>query len=168
SAEIANGRAECLKYGVLWDETLFAALEAGQPATEEQVARCVGLKRDVVVCDEHDTGARRKLNLGHTLGHAIEQVSHYKIPHGAAVGIGMAMMAKAFCPAIDDRLCAALAANRLPAQCKYATRELFFAMAQDKKRVGQNITIVVPQAIGQCELRTLLFNEFERLLEECL
>lgn len=166
--EYANGMAECLKHGVLFDEALFAALEGGGPVTEEQIARNVELKRDLVLRDERDAGARRLLNLGHTLGHAIEQASGYEIPHGAAVGIGMAMMCKAFCPAIYDRVCAALRNHSLPTQCKYSITELFSALEQDKKRAGGGITIIVPLRVGQCELRTLPLHELRALLEERL
>jgi len=166
--EFANGMAECLKYGVLFDEPLFAALEQGGGITQAQIARCVELKRDVVIGDERDTGARRLLNLGHTLGHAIEQVSGYEISHGAAVGIGMSMISEAFCPAICDRLCAALEQNHLPAQCGYTASELLSAISQDKKRAGDEITIVVPLWIGKCELRTMPLSGLNTLLEERL
>ncbi|MCL2530903.1 MAG: 3-dehydroquinate synthase [Oscillospiraceae bacterium] len=167
-AEYANGVAECIKYGVLWDESLFSALAQGSNVTTEQIARCVALKRDVVVGDERDTGARRLLNLGHTLGHAIEQASSYTIPHGAAVGIGMALMCKAFCPAIYDNVCAALHANHLPTHCDFSVTELFEALSRDKKRMGDDITIIVSLRIGQCELRTLSLSSFKALLEEKL
>ncbi|MCL2447179.1 MAG: 3-dehydroquinate synthase [Oscillospiraceae bacterium] len=166
--EYANGVAECLKYGVLWDAELFNALAQGSKVTTEQIARCVALKRDVVVGDEHDTGARRLLNLGHTLGHAIEQVSGYTIPHGAAVGIGMALMCKAFCPAIYDEVCAALRANHLPTRCDFTVSELFEALSRDKKRAGDDITIIVPLRVGQCELRSLPLSSFKAQLEEKL
>jgi len=166
--EYANGMAECLKHGVLFDEDLFAALEHGGPVSAAQIARNVELKRNVVVGDERDSGERRKLNLGHTLGHAIEQVSGYAIPHGAAVGLGMLMMARVFCPAIVDRLSAALEKNNLPTRCEFAVQELFAALEQDKKRAGGDITIVVPLEIGRCELRTLPMGEFRKLLEERL
>ena len=166
--EYANGMAECLKHGLLFDEALFTALERGEGITEAQIARNVELKRACVLADERDTGRRRMLNLGHTLGHAIEQVSGYAIPHGAAVGLGMAMMARVFCPAIVDRLCAALEKNHLPVRCEYSVRELFTALEQDKKRAGEEITIVVPRKIGQCELRTMPVRELKRLLEERL
>jgi len=164
--ETANGIAECLKYGVLFDEPLFAELERGGGIAQAQIARCIELKRDVVIHDERDTGARRLLNLGHTLGHAIEQVSGYEIAHGAAVGIGMAMVSKAFCPAIYNRLCAALVKNQLPMQCNYSVPELFAALSQDKKRAGDEITIVVPLQIGKCELRTMQLRALNALLEE--
>jgi len=166
--EAANGMAECLKHGLLFDEALFASLENGGAVSAAQVARNIELKRSLVLADEHDTGERRLLNLGHTLGHAIEQVSGYEIPHGAAVGLGMAMMARAFCPAIVDRLCAALEKNHLPTQCEYSIQELFAALERDKKRAGENITIVVPLEIGRCELRTMPVNELKSLLEERL
>jgi len=166
--ELANGLAECLKYGVLYDEALFAALEGGGGLTQAQIARCVELKRGVVVGDERDAGARRQLNLGHTLGHAIERASGYGIGHGAAVGIGMVLICKAFRPAIYERLCAALEKNGLPTQCDYSAQELFAALSQDKKRSGGDITIVVPLKIGQCELRTMPLAELKTLLEEHL
>ena len=166
--EYANGMAECLKHGLLFDEALFAALERGAGATQAQIARNVELKRNLVLADERDAGARRLLNLGHTLGHAIEQVSGYGIPHGAAVGLGMVMMARAFCPAIVDRLCAALESNHLPTRCEYPVQKLFAALEQDKKRAGGAITIVVPLEIGRCELRTLPMEELKRVLEERL
>ncbi|MCL2494232.1 MAG: 3-dehydroquinate synthase [Oscillospiraceae bacterium] len=164
--EYANGMAECLKHGVLFDEGLFASLEHGGPVSAAQVARNVELKRACVLADERDTGRRRLLNLGHTLGHAIEKVSDYTIPHGAAVGLGMVMISRVFCPAIVDRLCAALESNRLPTHCEYSIQELFSALEQDKKRAGNNITIVVPLKIGECELRTMPMSELKRLLEE--
>ena len=167
-AEYANGMAECLKHGVLFDEALFASLESGGPVSEAQIARNVELKRACVLADERDAGERRKLNFGHTLGHAVEQVSGYTIPHGAAVGLGMLMMARAFCPEIADRLRAALEKNNLPTRCEYPVRDLFAALEQDKKRAGSDITIAVPLAVGHCELRTLPVETLKKLLEERL
>ena len=166
--EYANGMAECLKHGLLFDQALFASLEHGWPVSAAQIARNVELKRACVLADERDTGRRRMLNLGHTLGHAIEQVSGYAVPHGAAVGLGMVMISKVFCPAIVDRLCAALENNHLPTRCEYSVQELFFALEQDKKRAGKDITVVVPLEIGRCELRTMPVHALKGLLEERL
>jgi len=166
--EYANGMAECLKHGLLFDQALFASLENGGPVGAAQIARNVELKRACVLADERDTGQRRLLNLGHTLGHAIEQASGYAIPHGAAVGLGMVMISKAFCPAIVNRLCAALEKNHLPTRCEYSVQELFTALEQDKKRAGKDITIVVPLEIGRCELRTMPMAKLKQLLEERL
>ncbi|MDR1927097.1 MAG: 3-dehydroquinate synthase [Oscillospiraceae bacterium] len=169
----ADGVAECLKYGVLFDETLFAAMEGGCLFTlrEKEIARCVGFKRDVVARDEHDIGERRLLNLGHTLGHAIEQISGFAISHGAAVGLGMALITRlaqrqGWCADILPRLCAALEHNQLPTECRYPMAALTNALRQDKKRVGDKLTLVVPQRIGNCRLKTLPLEEFQAMLEE--
>ena len=80
-----DGCAEVIKYGVLYDEALFAHLEEKGLGfdQEEVISRCVELKRDVVAQDEFDRGERQKLNLGHTIGHGIEACSGYKISHGS-------------------------------------------------------------------------------------
>ncbi|MDR3313550.1 MAG: 3-dehydroquinate synthase [Oscillospiraceae bacterium] len=171
--EYANGLTECLKHGVLFDSALFdrmAARQPGAPLPAEDIRRSIELKRDVVVGDEKDTGNRRLLNLGHTLGHAIERVSDYAIPHGAAVALGMVLItqlaqAQGWCGAeLLPRLRGALAACGLPTECPYAPQELFTALAQDKKRSGGNITIVAPLRIGQCTLRTLPLEAFKQFI----
>ena len=175
--EYANGLAECLKHGMLFDEALFDRIAARKPGAyldEKDIARNIELKRDLVVADEWDTGRRRLLNLGHTLGHAIERVSGYEIPHGAAVAMGMALMARLsrareWCgKEVPPRLRAALAACDLPTECPYAARELFTALAQDKKRGGGEITVVTPERVGHCVLRKMPLEEFKAMLEECL
>ena len=80
----------------------------------------------------------------------------------------MAMICKAFRPEIYERICAALHNNHLPTTCDYSIQELFAALAQDKKRSGNTITVVVPLRIGQCELRTMPLEELKIFLEERL
>ena len=75
---------------------------------EAVIARCVELKRNVVMEDEFDTGERMKLNLGHTFGHGIEAVSHFTVSHGKAVAIGMAMAARCAKCSDADRIIACL------------------------------------------------------------
>ena len=79
-----DGCAEVIKYGILYDPKLFAHLEEkGLDFDREAViTRCVELKRDVVMEDEFDTGARMKLNLGHTIGHGVEARSNFTLSHG--------------------------------------------------------------------------------------
>ena len=93
------GMAEAIKHGVLADAAYFARIETALPAlldaepaaTLETVARSVEIKADVVRADEREHGRRKTLNLGHTLGHALEHVSGYSLLHGEAVAIGMVM-----------------------------------------------------------------------------
>jgi 3-dehydroquinate synthase len=97
-----SGLVEAIKHGVLADAAYFARIESELPAlldadpsvTLETVARSVEIKADVVRADEREHGRRKTLNLGHTLGHALEHVSGYALLHGEAVAIGMVLEAR--------------------------------------------------------------------------
>ena len=149
--------------GVLADPSLFALFEDGtltaDPGTV--IARCVAYKAGVVERDEKEQGERRLLNLGHTVGHAIEKCSGYAIPHGHAVAAGLAVIARASeqlgwadVP-IAERIAACLAKNGLPTGTDFPAEALAEAALSDKKRAGGDITLVVPRAIGRCELKKL-------------
>lgn len=157
----ADGMAEAIKYGVLCDEALFDRLAAGLRPEELEtvIGRCVAIKAEICAEDERDTGRRQLLNLGHTLGHAIELCSGYGMPHGHAVAVGMVYAARI---AVDLGLCdagciarlkAALRANGLPTDADYPAQALAGAALSDKKRSGGTLTFVLPRAIGRCELR---------------
>ncbi|NUO39694.1 MAG: 3-dehydroquinate synthase [Gemmatimonadaceae bacterium] len=96
------GLAEAIKHGAIADATYFtrvetllpAVLAADAPATIELVARSVEIKAAVVRADERESGLRKTLNFGHTLGHALEQASGYALLHGEAVAIGMVLEAR--------------------------------------------------------------------------
>ena len=96
------GLAEALKHGVVADAGYFERLAADLPAlvagelaaTLECVTRSVEIKSEVVTSDTHERGRRKILNFGHTLGHAVEQVSGYALLHGEAVAIGMVLEAR--------------------------------------------------------------------------
>ena len=159
----ADGAAEAIKTGVLCDETLFALFEDGTLTADpaEVIARCVAYKAGVVERDEKEQGERRLLNLGHTVGHAIETCSGYAIPHGHAVAAGLAVIARAAealgwtKQPIAARIAACLAKNGLPTGTDYTAEALAQAALADKKRAGDSITLVIPQRIGECELRKL-------------
>ena len=163
----ADGAAEAVKTGVLSDETLFALFENGTLEADpaEVVARCVAYKAGVVERDEREQGERKLLNLGHTVGHAIEKCSGYAVPHGHAVAAGLAVMARAAErlgwteEPIADRICACLEKCGLPAETEYPAEALAEAALADKKRAGDSITIVVPKRIGLCELKKLPVTE---------
>ncbi len=159
-AELANGCAEVVKYGVLGDAALFAALERGdaEPQSERVIARCVEMKRDIVEQDEFDTGRRMLLNLGHSVGHAVEKCSGFAVPHGSAVAIGMAVIMRAaavrgICPAsAAERTAALLTRCALPTSTGYTAEELCRAMLSDKKMTGGRLSLVVPEDIGRCRI----------------
>ncbi len=159
-AEFANGCAEVVKYGVLGDAELFAALERGgvHPQLERVIARCVEMKRDIVEEDEFDTGRRLLLNLGHSVGHAIEKCSGFAVPHGSAVAIGTVVImraaaARGICPmSALERTAALLKKCGLPTGTEYTADELSRAMLSDKKIAGGRLRLVVPEDIGRCRI----------------
>jgi 3-dehydroquinate synthase len=100
--EFRSGLAEAVKHGVIADPAYLdwlaaetASILAREPAsTQELIVRSIRIKADFVSADERETGRRAGLNFGHTLGHAIERLSGYRVPHGHAVSIGMALEAR--------------------------------------------------------------------------
>ncbi len=155
-----DGLAEMLKYGVLCDPDLFAALHtsAWENRMEEVIARCVAIKRDYVAGDEQDNGQRQFLNLGHTFGHAVELCSGFTLTHGQGVGVGMVMAAKAagIDPTPIEDTCLACG---LPIRVPYSAEQLASAALHDKKRRGGKITLVLPEAVGKCYLKTVPVEE---------
>lgn len=162
-----DGSAEVIKYGILYDEVLFHHLaERGLAFDQEAViARCVELKRDVVMLDEFDTGVRQKLNLGHTFGHGIEACSHYAISHGKAVAAGMAIVARAgtaygICESTAmERIIEVLKQFGLPTDTVFSALDLYGSALSDKKRSGSTVNLIIPQKIGDCIIHPIGVEE---------
>jgi len=149
-----DGCAEVIKYGILYDPSLFAHLEKwGLDFDREAViTRCVELKRDVVMEDEFDTGARMKLNLGHTIGHGVEAKSHFEISHGKAVAIGTAIVSRASNCRDTDRILSILRKFGLPTATEYSAEDLYAYSLSDKKRSGGTVSLIIPEEIGLCSI----------------
>ena len=168
----ADGCAEIIKYGVINDRALFDKLKNGiKNDIEEIIALCVQNKASIVETDEFDLGKRQLLNLGHTVGHAIELCSDFKISHGSAVAIGMVIVMRSavnqgICPteALDELLWL-LKKENLPTSCEFTAAELAAAALGDKKRAGDNITLVVPFAIGDSRLVRSPVDALEKFIE---
>ncbi len=161
-AVFADGMAEVIKYGIINDRPLFEKLKAPiEDHIEEIIANCVADKRDVVDADERDTGVRQLLNLGHTAAHSIEILSNFKISHGSAVAMGMALILRAatalgYCPARDrDEAIAMLKAYGLPIECPYSAKELAEIALSDKKRQGGSISLILPFGIGNSKIHKI-------------
>ncbi len=152
--------AEIIKYGILFDADLFAHLEERGLAFDREavISRCVELKAHVVQADELDFGARRLLNLGHTLGHAIEAESGYAISHGNAVAMGIAAATTASekMQLLDhsscSRILSLLKKFGLPTSADYSGEALLRHMLHDKKAQADRISVILPHAIGHCEI----------------
>ena len=174
--QLADGVAEVIKYGVLGNEPLFELLKDGHWHDEmlSVIQTCVAAKARLVKEDEHDTGSRQLLNLGHTLGHAIEKCSRFTISHGHAVAIGMAYAARlssrlGYCePEVPIRIQQALLANHLPVDAPYTADALCKVALSDKKRAGGEITFVFPRSIGQCELKRIPVQELPMFVQQAV
>jgi 3-dehydroquinate synthase len=165
--EYISGLAEVIKYGIIYDEVLFAQLERNLPkllAREEKtlrdvVARCCEIKADVVGQDETESGLRAILNFGHTIGHAIENSAGYgKFLHGEAIAIGQVAAAKLSQKVLSlssgdvARIEKLFARAGLPVKLKLGAaqkKSLFAAMMLDKKVSGGEIKFVLAKKIGK-------------------
>ena len=155
-----DGCAEVIKYGILYDRNFFDYLRSAGVSfdREKVIRRCVELKRNVVAEDEFDTGARMKLNLGHTVGHGIEAKSQFAVSHGKAVAIGTAIVSRAaakcgmLSQADANTIVDILNAYGLPTTTEYSAEELAHFMLSDKKRSGGTVNLIIPREIGRCEI----------------
>ena len=149
-----DGCAEVIKYGILYDPALFSHLEERGLGFDREavITRCVELKRDVVMEDEFDTGARMKLNLGHTIGHGVEARSNFELSHGKSVAIGTAIVSRAsHCPD-TGRILALLEKFGLPVSTDYSSEDIYHFTLSDKKRTGGTINLILPDYIGNCSI----------------
>ncbi|MBQ3141606.1 MAG: 3-dehydroquinate synthase [Clostridia bacterium] len=173
--QVANGMAEIIKYGMICDPDLLAVLEQGTDGRmADVVARCVAIKAGIVARDEFDTGERRLLNFGHTLGHAVELSQDFLLQHGEAVALGMELITAACaaagsCPGeVHEKLHALLKKYGLIIRCDLSADVLMHYAALDKKSEADRITLVLPQAYGRCVLKKCSFDELAALTERGL
>ena len=166
-AEYRAGCAEVIKTAVLFSPELFQKLTEApvREQFESVIAACVGMKRDVVENDEFDRGQRALLNLGHTIGHAVEACSNFTILHGEGVAIGMAAITRAavekgICdPALLPQVLDILQKYGLPTEVPYPLADIQKAAEADKKRSGSVTNFVVPEALGQCRVEPVPAGE---------
>lgn len=180
-AQFADGCGEVVKHAAIADADLFACLEE-TPLTPELlkrdlgrvaylIARNVDIKRAVVAADERESGMRKLLNFGHSIGHGVEAAEGYRLGHGACVAIGMVAIASAsvtagVCPEeVPDRIASLLVRHGLPLETKADSRSVFEAALHDKKRSGDAIDLVVPRGIGSASIARTPIEEFKRILE---
>jgi len=169
--EISSGFAEIVKHGAIADAEMFAYLEVNAvrafsldlSVIEKLVYESVKIKAAVVNRDELETGERRKLNFGHTFGHAIEKTSG--ISHGEAVSVGM-VIASAVSEAIGllksvdtERLGRLLQDLALPTQMEVDSDLVWEALQKDKKREGGTIHFVLLEQIGRAVVKRLSIED---------
>ena len=165
--EFRAGLAEVIKYGIIYDAALFEKLERDLPrllkreprTLTEVIARCCEIKAEVVGQDETESGLRAILNFGHTIGHAIENISGYgKYLHGEAISIGQVAAAQlstamlGFSPNDATRIQTLFRRAGLPTQIRLDAamrKKLFAAMRLDKKVSAGEIKFVLARKIGE-------------------
>jgi shikimate kinase/3-dehydroquinate synthase len=161
-AEYRSGLAEVLKMGVITDPDLFEQVCRQPKLSPHTVARAIQHKASIVARDPFESGERKKLNLGHTLAHALESASQFKLRHGDAVAMGLAAIArlsthrgwsdKNTCTAILEGLSKAklptFAPESLLSQCgRY--------LGQDKKSDSKFVDLIIVRKLGETEVMRL-------------
>ena len=166
-SEISNGLAEIVKHALIADAAMFDFIEQNAEAVmglgKEEVAhlvfRSAEIKSAIVNRDEKETGERRKLNFGHTFGHAIEKIAG--ISHGRAVSVGMVIAARVskergYLSEQDlERIVRLLTKLELPVTLPLQPDSIFDALSKDKKREDDAIRFVLLKSIGEAVVEEL-------------
>lgn len=174
--EFRAGLAEAVKAAVIADEELFARLEGAAfeelrrnaDLLSDVISAAIRVKADIVERDEREGGERRKLNLGHTLAHAIEKSSD-RMNHGEAVAVGTVLIARAavrlgvLAAADCDRIEALLAKLGFVLEPPVGMDRLLREVAKDKKNKDGELRIVLPTRIGDCDVRPFTPERFAEL-----
>jgi shikimate kinase/3-dehydroquinate synthase len=150
--ELAAGWAEVIKTALIAGGALWERVRAGAPLDRDLILACARAKLAVVASDERDTGRRQVLNLGHTVGHAIETVTGYRrYRHGEAVGLGLlAALQLSGQAALRAEVAALLDARGLPTTLDRGVEPgaVVAATRRDKKRRGGRVGFVLVEAPG--------------------
>lgn len=165
-----SGWAEVVKAGMIKDADLFAfcCREADRLArrelgsVERALTAAIAVKTGIVAEDLHEAGPRRALNLGHTLGHALEMTGAGRWTHGEAVAIGIVAAARLgerlgiTQPGVADRAATSLEALGLPTRVSDVDHDrVLTALRHDKKRVDDAFQVVLPVAPGEVRIQSI-------------
>lgn len=157
--QISSGISEMIKYGLIADKSLFYDILNNDifEKIEHYIAKCVNIKKDIVVEDEYDYGRRQLLNYGHTIGHAIEKHSNYGLLHGEAIAIGMYIMAEG--QSFQQELKNTLIKYNLPFTTEYNKSEIYNLIKTDKKASGNKLNIILVEEAGKGFIKTISVDE---------
>jgi len=172
--EWRNGFAEIIKHASLFDRKLFKELGKNDLVTYRKnsvllqalIKKNVLIKLKLVVKDEFESGERRLLNFGHTLGHALEK--QYEISHGEAISIGMtvaAQLSEQLCGFSQRELLVSLLHNYgLPTYASYNAKKVLKVLAMDKKKSGNAVHYILLKDIARPVQERISFNKLEKLI----
>lgn len=173
--ELESGFAEMLKHMLIADKNMFdyfeknydKALKLDLRILTKLIYNSVIIKAEIVTKDEKEKGERRKLNFGHTYGHAVELKSG--ISHGKAVAIGMVKACKISVKyktlsSNDSKRIISLITNlNLPTNCKIPSEEIVETLNNDKKREQNFIRYVLLNGIGSADIKSIPLKDFSDL-----
>jgi len=176
AVELSNGFAEMVKHCLITDAADFAYMEDNIERLMNRdvevitplLAKSVRIKANIVTADEHEKGDRKKLNLGHTWGHAVEKISG--LPHGQSVSIGLEFAArlsteKGLLEKRDYmRLMNLLRELQLPICTSINPLRIFEALTKDKKKVDNSVDFILMKGIGNVVIERLELNEIKSFL----
>ncbi len=162
---IAAGLSEAVKMAVCFDGELFSQIETCDnplDMLEDIIIGSLKIKRMVVEQDEKETGLRKALNFGHTLGHAVETASNNYF-HGECVALGMLPMCT---PTVRNRLLPILQRMNLPTKFPNIPAETLLSIAcHDKKADGNEVSITFVETVGTCKFIKIPVSDLKRYLE---
>ncbi|MCP4670677.1 MAG: 3-dehydroquinate synthase [Desulfobacula sp.] len=179
-SQISNGFAEIVKHALIFDKNMFdfieqntsKALDLDYDTIFKLVSDSVKIKSKIVQEDEKESGERRKLNFGHTIGHAIEKID--QTSHGRAVAMGMIAAAKfsknknLITSRDIFRISSLLTALNLPVNLEYNANDIINAAAKDKKKHGRDLFYVFLEKIGKARVEKISFTEMNSLIKSIL
>ncbi len=166
--QLANGLAESIKMALTCDRELYEMIRDNDAFEDidNVIHRSLLIKKNVVEQDERETGLRRVLNFGHTVGHAVEtECGLTEFYHGECVAIGMIPM---LTPEMREQVATVLAKYGLPSRSPIPAERLIKTMSHDKKVDGSFIHAVFVPRAGEFEIKKLKFEDFANLIKETL
>jgi 3-dehydroquinate synthase len=177
--ELRGGLAETVKHGVIGDPQLFALCAQGEVAVRTEldrlVRRSMAVKLRIIAEDPYEKGARKTLNLGHTLGHGVELASDFQLSHGEAVAVGMvgeARMAEWIglaASGLAEQITKVLQELGLPICAPHSIHEerIVAAMRLDKKRAAGQVQFALPAQIGDVR-PAVVVEDWEKMTARAL
>ena len=166
--QVSNGLAEAIKMSLTSDKDLFEMFENCDinENIDEIIIRSLKIKRDVVEQDEKETGLRKILNFGHTIGHGIESCANLTdLYHGECVALGMlAVCGKD----VKERLIKVLEKVNLPTQVSMDKDSILSAMSHDKKFDGAIVTVIFVNTPGEFEMKKITSQQLAELVKEVI
>ncbi|MBQ9806573.1 MAG: 3-dehydroquinate synthase [Clostridia bacterium] len=166
--QISNGLSEAVKMSLTSDAVLFELFESGKALDEIDtvIERSLRIKKAVVEQDEKESGLRRILNFGHTLGHGVEaQNEKNGLYHGECVSLGMIPMCDA---SVRERLVKVLEMLSLPTKITDSIEDVLDAASHDKKCAGDSISVVYVPRVGSFEIRRMLTEDWKNEMRKIM